>query len=105
MQIPSEDPVSSGIAIAPQATSTRAPIRWRPDASAIASARRSHFAPFTAEERITYRTWKRATLTLYFALACFTAAIFIAIGGAHQSSTVKPDLRSEFAPSIQPNSR
>ena len=45
-----------------QTSSNTTSTRWCPNASTIASAGRSHFAPLTAEEKITYRNWRRATL-------------------------------------------
>jgi hypothetical protein len=53
---------------------------WRSDVSRKTSANPRHFAPLTAEETITYRKWKRATLAFYGALAFAITALLIVIG-------------------------
>jgi hypothetical protein len=53
-------PSTNGVEL--QTSSNTTSTRWCPNASTIASAGRSHFAPLTAEEKITYRNWRRATL-------------------------------------------
>ena len=78
---------------------------WRSDASRIAAARQNHFASLTAEEKRTYRNWRRATLAFYAVFLCGIAAIAIAIGPADPSSTAKNgDLYSTLASAVQRNS-
>lgn len=59
---------------------------WRPNVSQNASAARSHFAPLTIEEKITYRKWRRATVMFYGAFAFVIAALLMVIGPADPSS-------------------
>jgi hypothetical protein len=61
---------------------------WRPNVSQKTSAARSHFAPLTIEEQITYRKWRCATLMFYGAFAFVIAALLIAIGPADPSTNV-----------------
>jgi hypothetical protein len=107
MQGFSEDHVSSSTrSVKPQTPSDTTSTRWRPITSTIASARRNHFASLTVEEKIIYRNWRRATLTLYAVFACATAAILIAIGPLDQPSTAKNGgLHSAFASTAQRSSR
>jgi hypothetical protein len=71
---------------------------WRPNVSQKTSAARSHFAPLTAEEKITYRKWRRATLMFYSAFAFVIAALLIAIGPTVPSTNVNDkDSHSAFA--------
>ena len=78
---------------------------WRPDASRIAAARQNHFERLTAEEKQTYRNWRRATLAFYAVFLCGIAAIAVAIGpGDPQSTAGKGDLYSTLASAVQRNS-
>jgi hypothetical protein len=63
--------------------------RCRSATSNIASAGRYRFASPSAEEKLIYRNWRRAMLTLYAVIACATATILIATGSRDQSSTAK----------------
>jgi hypothetical protein len=79
--------------------------RWRQNASTIASAGRSHLASLTAEDKLTYRNWRRATLTFYAAFTCAIAVLLIAVGSNDQSRTAKNgDLHSALASTAQRNS-
>jgi hypothetical protein len=94
---------SSKNGVAPQTPSRST--RWRSNASTIASAGRSHLASLTAEEKLTYRNWRRATLTFYAVFACAVAVILIAVGSNDQSRTAKSgDLHSTLAAIAQRNS-
>jgi hypothetical protein len=106
MQGSSVDQVSSSTTrVEPQSSSNTTSTLWCSNASTIASAGRSHFAPLTAEEKITYRNWRRGTLAFYAVFACMIAAILIAIGPVSQSSTVQNgDLHSALASAAQRNS-
>ena len=78
---------------------------WRPDASRIAAARQNHFELLTAEEKRTYRNWRRATLVFYAVFLCGIAAVAVAIGPADPVSTAgKGDLYSTLASAVQRNS-
>jgi hypothetical protein len=100
----SGDHVSSSTNAVPQQTPSRS-TRWRPNASTIASAGRSHFASLTAEDKLTYRNWRRATLTFYAVFACAVAVILIAVGSNDQSRTAKSgDLHSALASTARLNS-
>ena len=78
---------------------------WRPDASRIAAARQNHFELLTAEEKRTYRNWRRATLAFYAVFLCGIAAIAVAIGpGDPQNTAGKGDLYSTLASAVQRNS-
>jgi hypothetical protein len=78
---------------------------WRPDASRIAAARQNHFELLTAEEKRTYRNWRRATLAFYAVFLCGIAAIAVAIGPADPSITAgKGDLYSTLASAVQRSS-
>ncbi len=61
---------------------------WRPNVSQKTAAVRSHFAPLSIEEKITYRKWRRATIMFYGAFAFVIAAVLIAIGPADPSNDV-----------------
>jgi hypothetical protein len=104
MQEPPADHASSSPnRVVPQTTSRST--RWHPSASTIASAGRSHLALLTAEDKLTYRNWRRATLTFYAVFACAIAAILIAVGPNDQSRTAKSDdLHSALASTAQRNS-
>jgi hypothetical protein len=102
MQHPSEGSTSPTTGI--NAPSNEARTSWRANVSNISSARHFHLTPLTAEERDTYRRWKRAIIAFYAALACFTAVFFSAFG-IQQSRIATTDLRPEFASSIQRPSR
>jgi hypothetical protein len=78
---------------------------WRSDASRIAAARQNHFELLTAEEKRTYRNWRRATLVFYAVFLSGIAAIAVAIGPGDPSSTAgKGDLHSALASAVQRNS-
>jgi hypothetical protein len=100
----SRDHVSSSTNAVPPETPSRS-ARWRPNASTIASAGRSHLASLTAEDKLTYRNWGRATLTFYAAFTCVIAVILIAFGSNDQSRTARnSDLHSALASTAQQNS-
>jgi hypothetical protein len=61
---------------------------WHPNVSQKIAAFRSHFAPLSIEEKITYRKWRRATIIFYGAFAFVIAALSIAIGPADPSTNV-----------------
>ena len=70
------------------------------------SRERLTLAALTAEEKLTHRNWRRATLTFYAAFSCAIAAILIAIGPLDQSGATKSsDIHSAFASSVQRSSR
>jgi hypothetical protein len=104
MQESSADHMSSSLTgVLPQTPSRST--RSHPSASTIASVGRSHLASLTAEDKLTYRNWRRATLTFYAVLACTIAAILIAVESNDQSRTAKSgDLHSALASTAQRNS-
>ena len=59
---------------------------WHPNVAQKTSVVQSHFAPLTAEEKMTYRKWRRATVMFYGAFAVVIAALAIAIGPADPSN-------------------
>jgi hypothetical protein len=78
---------------------------WRPDASAMNAARRNYFASLTAEDKRTYRNWRRAMLVFYAVFLCGIAAIAVAIGPADPSRIAKNgDIYSTLAAAVQRNS-
>lgn len=72
--------------IAPDESASDTSRHWHTSVSQNTSAVRSHFAPLTIEEKITYRKWKRATLIFYGAFAWVIAALSIAIGPTDPST-------------------
>jgi hypothetical protein len=74
------DVLSSTNQVAPEELTKDTSRHWRPNVSQKTSAARSHFAPLTLEEKITYRKWRGATLSFYGAFAFVMAAFLITIG-------------------------
>jgi hypothetical protein len=69
----------------------------RPDASRMTVVPHSDLSRLTAEERITYRKWRRATLITYSAVAIIISVLAIAIG---PTDTSPPnEMHSALAPS------
>jgi hypothetical protein len=96
---------SSAKPVEPRTSVSRELGLWRPDASRIAAARQNHFELLTAEEKRTYRNWRRATLAFYAVFLCGIAAIAVAIGPADPSSAAgKGDLYSTLASAVQRSS-
>jgi hypothetical protein len=80
--------------------------RGRPDASQNTSAVRGHFDELTAEERMTYRKWRRAIVVFYGGIAAVIAAL--AIGMTPVGSPINADTTaapSEIASAGQRGSR
>jgi hypothetical protein len=77
---------------------------WRPSASVMSRVRQSHFASLSAEEKRTYRNWRRATLAFYAVFLCGIAVIAIAVGpGDPSGSAGNGDLYSALASAVQRN--
>jgi len=105
MVSPEDDVHSSSRQVGPQPPANDSSVRWRPNVSTSASGKRSHFAPLSAEEELTYRRWRRATLAFYGVFLCAVAAIAIAIGPSDRSGTAeKGDLYSALASAVQRHS-
>ena len=72
------------------------------DVSRVRSATRGDVTLLTAEDIITYRKWRRATLILYGAFAIAIAAFWIAIGASNTSLTSKNnEIHSALPPAGQ----
>jgi hypothetical protein len=74
--------------IAPEKTVSAAPRHWRQDVSQNSRAAQRDFAELTAEEKITYRKWSRATLVFYGVLVCVIAELLIATSQMAPSTNV-----------------
>jgi hypothetical protein len=102
---PGDDAFSSTKPVEPQTSESKELGLWRPSSSMMSAARQSHLAWLSAEEKRTYRNWRRATLVFYAVFLCGITAIAIAIGPADPSSTAKNgDLYSALASAVQRNS-
>jgi hypothetical protein len=101
---PEDDVYSSAKPVEPRTSVSKELGLWCPDVSRIAAARQNHFEALTAEEKRTYRNWRRATLAFYAVFLCGITAIAVAVGPADPSSTARNgDLYSTLASAVQRN--
>jgi hypothetical protein len=93
---------SSTNSATPKTIANNISARNHPDVSRVRSATRRDVTLLTAEDIITYRKWRRATLILYGAFAIAIAAFWIAIGASNTSLTSKNnELHSALPPAGQ----